>query len=171
MTSIWRLWLAIQMPYIKQRRKLYPMPITGLIDDPGFIAMPAAGRGMLITLMLYYWQTECAPLPKKYSEIFAIMRANPTTWAGYRDEIMRIFELVKPELDEYFQTRVTKRSVMKFVGAKGLATARANRLEKKAPVNHDPEHAAPVREFDRRVKVPTPEERGARPRIAPSKKG
>jgi hypothetical protein len=41
------------------RRKLYPIPIEGLIDHPQAMALPAAAYGMLCRLSHHFWATEC----------------------------------------------------------------------------------------------------------------
>lgn len=153
------------------KRQMFPLPVQGIIDNPRFIALPAAGRGMLMTLVLYYWQTECVPLPTKGSEIFCIMRTHPSTWATHKDTILQIFNDVKPELDKYFQLRKTRYAVLADIGDRGRGIQRLKALAGKQAMHGAREEAAPVREANPRAKTATPEERGARARVAPGKGG
>ena len=45
------------------RRKLFPIPVEGILYHPDFVAMPATGAGIPFRLVLHFWQTECRPLP------------------------------------------------------------------------------------------------------------
>jgi hypothetical protein len=158
-------------PHMTTRRRLYPMPIAGLIDHPEFIAMSAAGRGMLVTLVLYYWQSECQPIPTKRSELFVVCRGNPQMWHKYYDKILRIFSDIKKELDDYYEARESKKTTFNILSARARANARAKRLGENAPVLADVEDRAPQREKARYERIQTPEERGARPRAVPTRKG
>jgi len=154
-----------------KRRTLFPMPVAGFVDHPAFIALPAAGRGMLMTLALHYWQSDCAPLPQKGSEIFCIMRTHPSTWATHQQTILRIFNDVKPELDEYYQLRKMRYEVARDIGERGRGIQRLRTLARKQATHGAREDAAPARDANPRQRVATPDERGARARVAPGKSG
>jgi hypothetical protein len=146
------------------------MPVEGVVDHPAFIALPVAGRGMLFTLLLYYWKTECRELSLSPAELFAVVRAHPTTWGTHKSVIMQIFEDLRPELYEYLQRRQQRRSIMQEVGARAAAKAHTKRLQKNAPAQLPDTEQTPAREKERYERVATPEERGARPRVAPVKR-
>jgi hypothetical protein len=127
---------------------------------------------MLITLVLYYWQTECAPLPTKGSELFAITRAHPNTWATHRETILNVFNDVKQELDDYHNYRSKRYEIMMGVGDKGRAIQRLNTLRRKQVRHGEKTDAVPVAEKKEAYeRVPTPEERGGRKRVAAGKSG
>jgi hypothetical protein len=65
------------------RRKLYPMPIEGLIDHPDAIALPAAAYGMLARLCGHFWATECRPLPESQDELRSVVRAQGAARSGW----------------------------------------------------------------------------------------
>lgn len=153
------------------KRRMFPLPVQGIIDNPRFIALPAAGRGMLMTLVLYYWQTECVPLPTKGSEIFCIIRAHTSTWATHKDVVMSIFNEVKPELDKYFQERKTRYAVLADIGDRGRGIQRLKALAGKQVTHGAREETAPAREANPTERPARPEERGARARVAPGKSG
>lgn len=153
-----------------QRRKLFPMPITGLIDHPDFVRLPAAGRGMIISLLLTYWQGECQALSTSRSEMFIAARANPPNWIKHRETILKVFNDVKPELDAYFAYRTSRKSTLEILSARARSNARAKRLEENRPVTLGATEAVPVREFERRERVQTPEERGPRAKFSPGRK-
>lgn len=154
-----------------KRRRMFPLPVEGVVDHPQFIAMPAAGRGMLMTLILYYWQSECAPLPTKGSEIFCIMRTHTPTWATHKDTIMSIFNAVKPELDAYFQERKTRYEVTREIGDRGRSIQKLRTLARKAAAHGGREDVPTGRKAEAYERTATPEERGARARVAPGKGG
>ena len=146
-------------------RTLWPMPVKGLMDHPDFERLPAAGRGMVISIVLYYWKCQCQPLPTKPSELFIVARAFPPTWKQHKATILRIFKDIQPELDAYHHFRSERKSLIQMVGAKATARARAERLSKNAPARPEIFDAAPARERERYERVATPEERGPRARV------
>ena len=60
---------------MRKRRRIWPMPVEALIDSPDFLAMPAAGAGIVIRMALHFWQTDCRPLPVADHELRNIARA------------------------------------------------------------------------------------------------
>lgn len=154
-----------------KRRSLFPLPIEGIIDHPEFIALPVAGRGILFTIVLHYWATECKPLPTGGSELFAIARCHNTTWSHHRETITRIFNYVKPELDDYYEHRKTRREVVRELGDRGRGIQKLRTLARKSAKHGTREDMNPMRETERREHVQTPEERGGRTRVAPTKGG
>lgn len=105
-----------------KRPKIFPMPVEQLIDNPDFIALPAAGRGMLFTLMLYFWQTGCRPIPTSEAQLQHICRAHNATWYGHKDEILKIFLDVEPNLRHYYEVREGKHLSLQAASLAGLAT-------------------------------------------------
>jgi hypothetical protein len=150
---------------------MYPMPVAGLIDHPDFIAFGSAARGMIVTLLLFYWQSECKPLPKGNADLFAICRAWPVTWHKHREEILKVFNDIKPELDRYFAERKAKKTTLEIVSARARANRRNLRLVENAPPVLAAEDAIPAISAVPYQRVATPEERGPRAKVAPSKRG
>lgn len=153
------------------RRAMYPMPVSGLIDHPEFMAFGSAARGMLITIMLFYWQSECKPLPKANYDLFAIARAWPVTWHSHREKILKVFNDIKPELDRYYAERKAKKTTLDIISARARANRRALRLVENAPPTLAPEDAIPRVSAVPYQRVATPEERGPRAKVAPTKRG
>jgi hypothetical protein len=114
------------------RRKLYPMPIEGLIDHPVARDLPAAAFGMLSRLCLHFWAAECRPLPKSEDELFAIARAHRPTWRRWKAQILKAFEDIRPELERYFQLRESKGTTLRLLSDRGYAARMRKRLQDSA---------------------------------------
>jgi hypothetical protein len=141
------------------------MPVKGLLDHPDFERLPAAGRGMVISIVLYYWKCQCQPLPTKPSELFIVARAFPPTWKQHKATILRIFNDIKDELDAYHKQRSERKSLIQSVQSSMVARKRAGKMQKNAPARSEIFDAAPARERERYERVATPEERGPRARV------
>ena len=110
-------------------------------------------------------------MPTKLSELFVVARANPQMWAKHRTVILRIFNDIKPELDDYFLSRKGKIQLLRQWGAISTAKRKAARLAKNAPPVLAAEDAIPAISAVPYQRVATPEERGPRAKVAPSKRG
>ena len=154
-----------------KRRDAFPMPVASLFNHPEFIALPSSGRGMLITLLLHYWLSDCSPMPTSNARLFGIAHAHPPVWKEYQPVIMRIFYELKPELDAYFEYRKAKKSLIREIGAGAAARARAKRLKENAPATLDPAEAIPLLDRTKVERPLTMDERGNRARLAPGKRG
>lgn len=109
-------------------RKLYPMPVDGLFGHPDWVALPAAARGMLMSLCEHFWRTDCRPLPRDDDQLFAIARAHRPTWRHHKPMILSVFKTLEPELAAYWRLRETKGTTIRFVSEKGGAKTRAKAL-------------------------------------------
>ena len=108
------------------RRRLYPMPIAeSLIDSAAFTAMPAAGAGIVLRLLLHFWQTDCRPLPTADHELRAISRAHIATWTRWKGEALGVFESMRPELERYRAQRDANRESLRIVSWRGANTTQA----------------------------------------------
>lgn len=116
------------------RRKLPPLPIEGLIDSPEALTLPAAGFGMLVRLLLQFWQTECRPLPVADHELRSIARGHAPTWRHWKPRILEVFEAVRPELEAAWRARENRRGNLIRLAHLGNAKRRANALKQKAPL-------------------------------------
>jgi hypothetical protein len=117
------------------RRKLYPMPIEGLIDHPLAMTLPAAAYGMLSRLCIHFWAAECRPLPKSQDELRSVARAHLPTWRCWNADIVKVFEDIRPDLERYYQWRESKGSTIRRIGARGRAVREANRRLQALPKN------------------------------------
>lgn len=151
------------------RRRLFPLPIEGIMDHPEFVALTSAGRGMLMTLIMHYWQSECRDLPTRDNDLFAIARADRAVWRKHKPVVLRIFEHVKPELDTYLAERVRRKAMVRELGIRGASVTKLRAIERKRAREIAPE-AVPQRAAEQREKHAAPEDRGARLRVAPSVK-
>lgn len=107
-----------------KRRKIPPIPLEVIADNPEALDLSAIAWGALIKLAWHFWITECRPLPR--NRLFLIAGVHPKTWVQYRSDIMRILGTVLPELARSRETMEQRRQ--RFVGwrAKGHATRRHN---------------------------------------------
>jgi hypothetical protein len=157
------------------RRRLYPMPVEGFLDHPDFVAMPAAARGILFTLSLHFWQTECRPLPKSDIDKRHIGRAHGPTWSHWRVQILRVFEAVRPALEAYYGLRESHGTTIRFAGQRGGQTSAAKLRHKTLAAKAEAEmalsrvNATPQRLPNRPDRPLLPDERPPRTRVAPSR--
>ena len=104
------------------------MPIEGLIDHPLGLTLPAAGHGILMRLVMYFWNTECRAMPICDRELRSISRSHGPTWRKWRLDVLQVFNDVKPELEQYYQARKNKWNGVNITAAKGAAALRAKKL-------------------------------------------
>ena len=132
------------------RRKLYPMPVQEVFDHPAYVALPAAGRGMLLSALETYWRSECRALPQNDDGLFAVVRAHRSTWRKHKPDILLVFNDVRPALEAYYRLRVTKSTTISFLQKRGGATtaakAKLKTMQEDAPRSPDPTQTAPVKE-------------------------
>jgi hypothetical protein len=156
------------------RRKLYPMPIEGIVDHPEFLTMPVAGRGILITLLLHFWASGCLPLPKGDLDKRYLARAHPPTWRRWSPSVLRVFEAVRPALEAYFRLReshgTTLREIGRLGGQSSAAKLRSKTVADKARAQSElaAQFRAPQRErlLPERP-PPSPQARGQRAGFLP----
>ena len=145
------------------------MPVAGLYDHPEFIRATAATRGMICTLCLHYWLTECMPLPTQPARLFIAAGGDPRAWHYHKEVVLRIFNDIQPELDAYFDARERNKTTLHRLAARAKSGRKARALEENAPELVDMENRAPVKRKDRYERVATPEERGARRGFIPKR--
>jgi hypothetical protein len=148
------------------RRRLYPIPLEGLIDNPDFIAMPAAGRGILFSLVLHFWLTECRSLPTADHELRNIARAHAPTWRHWKAQVLKVFGNIRPSLEAYYSARENKAANLSRLGQRTISLRKAAALRKvNAPPDNIPAYASgfiPKREPARPQRPPSPENRPQR---------
>ena len=127
-----------------KRRQFFPLPITQIIEDPGVLALPTAAYGALFRMIVHFWATECRPLPSSDTELRHIARAHSPTWHGYRTEIFRIFNNLKPELENYHHARVNKLYNCTIAQNKGGAVTKAKALQARLASSVSLNDSAPV---------------------------
>ena len=115
---------------LPKRRRLFPLPIENIIDDPIISTFHPAVFGMLCKIILHYWHTECAPLPTRSTDLCALARGHIPTWCRWQVEIMAAFERVRPSLDSYLIARQTKSTTIKHLQRHAVARSKAARLER-----------------------------------------
>lgn len=155
-----------------RRRRLYTLPIEPIIDHPRYIALPAAGAGILWRLIVHFWQTDCAPLPTQDDQLVAIARAHKPTWCAWKEDVLLIFNDVAPALSSSMSARITGASHLRIVAwrAGGVHASRAatKRLPKPPSAFDSPDNVTPMlprTDPDQaRPKIPTVENRPTRPR-------
>lgn len=153
------------------RKKLFPMPVDGVIDHPQALAMPPASYGMLMRIVHHYWATHCAPLPLSDDQLFSIARAHRPTWRAWKPVILQVFEAVRPAMDAYYTQRTTKTAGLRISASKGaavrMAQASAARIAASAPPLPDPTSHHQLGFTPKREPAPprpeTPDKRPPRP--------
>lgn len=120
---------------MKQPRDLYPLPVNEMFQNRAYVALPAAGRGMLLSLCEHFWKTGCEPLPKDDDQLFAIARAHRPTWRTHKPKILLVFEEIRPGLESYFRKREGNREGLTEASARSNSTRRLNALREKRPVH------------------------------------
>jgi hypothetical protein len=70
------------------RRRIPPMPVESLLDNPLVLTLPCAGYGILVRLLHHFWMTDCAPLPTQTQELQSIARAHGPTWRNWSATIL-----------------------------------------------------------------------------------
>lgn len=112
------------------RRRIPPMPVEALLDDPRALALPPAAYGMLCRLVHHFWLTDCRSLPAGVNDLQAIARAHISTWARHRDEIRVILRDLLPAMERDAARRKTAAGRLRDWSARGNATMAARRLER-----------------------------------------
>ena len=127
------------------RRKIPPLPIEGLVDSPEALTLSAAGFGMLMRLILHFWQTECRPLPMADHELRSIARAHAPTWRHWKASSLRVFEAIRPGLEADWRARENRRGNLIRLAHLGNAKRGANALKQKAAAATAPSPLLPRR--------------------------
>jgi hypothetical protein len=113
------------------RNRLYPCPLDPILDHPDFVALPAAGAGMVLRLCGHAWQTAMRPLPDADHELRAISRAHLATWSAHKAEVLRVYEAWRPAAEAYYRQREGAARGLKIAARNGGA-ANAARLRRRA---------------------------------------
>lgn len=124
---------AVLKKHKPRKRKAYPVPLLELWDHPSYVTLPAAGRGMLLSLIEHFWKSECQPLPRDDDQRFAVARAHRPTWRHYKERILTIFEDIRPGLEAYFRLREVNGTSLSIGRAQGHARKRAALLAQSSP--------------------------------------
>lgn len=154
-------------------RALYPMPVETVLNHPGFVVLPAAGRGMLFSLLSTYWRGGCRWYPPTDLGLSQWAQAHLRTWKLHKREILEIFHAARPELEGYYRRREG--------GKLGLINASASAKGRKALRDAAENTAAaqarrldlpsagmvPRREPNATPRPIAPDKREARPRFTP----
>lgn len=111
------------------------MPVEALVDHPEFIALPAAGRGILLSLLLHFWTTELRPLPKSDRELRSIGRAHVPTWKHWNQAILRVFADVAPALETYYRLRQVRGTSLSVMAQMRNSRAKVKALRESATTN------------------------------------
>jgi hypothetical protein len=125
------------MSDMSPRRRLYELPVDALFNHPGYVALPAAGRGMLLSVLEYHWRSGCRPLPPSQDELFSVARAHRSTWSVHKSAILQIFADIQAELEAYHRRRAGAAKGLKIAarngGAANAARIRLRALEQSSP--------------------------------------
>jgi hypothetical protein len=81
----------------KEIKEFAPFPIELLARHSAALALPSAGSGMVTRILIYYWLTDCRPLPKNITELCGIARAHKPTFALYRQDLLLVINDLAPD--------------------------------------------------------------------------
>ncbi len=109
------------------RRRLPPMPIEEIRDNPVLLAAPAAGYGMAMRLLHHFWETDCRPLPTQSEELRSIARSHGPTWRNHRDVIMPVVLAIAEDLVRWRTSRDAKIEALVKATYERQAAAKARR--------------------------------------------
>jgi uncharacterized protein YdaU (DUF1376 family) len=142
---------------------LFPLPVESILYHPDFIAMPAAGAGILFRLVLHFWQTECRPLPAADHELRSIARAHAPTWRHWRAQVLSVFDAVRPALEGYYELRLNKKTTLSRLAHRRHSQQRLKASQDSvaglASISHHVMGPIPKREPARSVRPLLPKDR------------
>ena len=152
---------------------LYPLPVQTVFNHPGYVALPAAGRGMLLSLLENYWRGGCRWFPTDGLQQSQLARAHLRSWSLHKTAILEIFAAARPELDAYHAKREGNRAGLVNAQASATATKRLNALRENTAraqarrLDLPGAGMTPRREPNATPRPVAPDKREARPRFAP----
>jgi hypothetical protein len=109
------------------RRKLIPLPVERILDEPLALTLPAAGFGMLMRLVLHFHATDCARLPVSDHELRSLARGHAPTWRHWKTQILLAFEAIRPEIEAYHHNRATRQDALRIGRARSSAVRAQSR--------------------------------------------
>ncbi len=112
------------------RRKIAPLPIEIVTDHADVLALPVSAYGMLLKLVVHFWQTNCQPLPTDNDRLFSIAQAHRSTWVSHKAAILRIFNESAPVLEAAMRARKNQHETLAELRSRGHAAFRKRKLEK-----------------------------------------
>jgi len=115
---------------ITQRRRLWPMPVEAIIDHPGLMLEKSFVFGIVMRLLLHYWNTDCAPLTTETKDLESIARAGEHAFEQHAARFMPIVYDILPTLDHYYAVRVNRLNHVRNLSQLGVGVRRANKLER-----------------------------------------
>jgi uncharacterized protein YdaU (DUF1376 family) len=115
------------------------------MDDARVIAMPVAGRGIMLSLVWHYWLTDCAPLPKDRDRLFAIAQAHKPTWSTHSATILAVLHELAPKIAARFAAHHARRENMKKISQRGASMSALLALNsRRNPAPLDLQHSTPI---------------------------
>jgi len=161
------------MPHRPKAPGLYPMPVHRVLHHPGFVILPAAGRGMLFSLLTTYWRGGCRWFPPSDLGQSQWAQAHLRTWKLHKTGILEIFAAARPELDAYHRKRDGNRAGLIAAAHSANSTRRLKALQENTAraqaVRLDLPSAGlvPRREANPIPRPIPPDRRAARPKWPP----
>ena len=145
----------------KARRHVPALPMDVLFDDPRFVVMTPAARGMAWNLVWHFWLSECAPLPKDDDRLFVLAQAHRPTWRNYKPAILAILADALPELHKRRERSRAQSLHLQRLGNKGASSTALKALRKSAPLVDVAAPIAPTtRQTPKQAPAPMPRESG-----------
>jgi hypothetical protein len=113
-------------------QKLFPLPVDEIFQHPDWVTLPSAGCGMFFNIVEHFWRTGCRPLPVCRDQLFCIARAHRPTWKTHKAQILKLFEDVRPGLEDYYQRRLETCRVRHEAAIKGGRATALRRRQREA---------------------------------------
>ena len=152
---------------------LYPLPVQTVFNHPGYVNLPAAGRGMLLSLLENYWRGGCRWFPSDGLQQSQLARAHLRSWSLHKTAILEIFAAARPELDAYHARREAAHKGLVNAQAAATSTQRLNALRENTAraqgrrLDLASAGMTPRREPNATPRPIAPDKREARPRFTP----
>ena len=165
--DILRLFFAVLKTAMQtsRRRHIPPLPVELIFDHPQLNALPIAGFGMVLKIILHFWHGECANPNMSDERLFSISQAHKPTWHVHRPVIKTILADVLPVLARAWHTRMNRRIRLAERGLEGASARRLDALRKKtAPALTIGETITTPRVARDKIAAPAPDARGFRDR-------
>ena len=131
--DILRLFFAVLKTAMQtaRRRHIPPLPIELIFDHPQLNALPIAGFGMVLKIILHFWHGECANPNMSDERLFSISQAHKPTWHVHKPVIKTILADVFPVLERAWYTRTNRKIRLAERGLEGASARRLDALRKK----------------------------------------
>lgn len=120
------------------------MPIEPILDHPLAMTLGAAAFGALTRLCFHFYASECRELPKGDYELRLIARAHGPTWRANCNEILQVFQDVRPALEQFHRQRDARENVINFARVRAAWATNSKRKAQALQTQSPPQTLTPT---------------------------